>query len=311
VTGSVLLVLSIALLFAGFAILLWHGASVGARQRASAAHLSGRLQFGAPRMDLPVASLPAGTQASRSPHDATWSRVLLRAGVGSSSKFHLWLLLPGVILVLLAGTLLGLLPGLLVAGMYAISAWFWLWLRIQKRSRAMSRQLPGLLDQVVRMVTIGNSTSAAFQESVSGVDQPLREVLERALARARAGADLDHALHQMAQLYAVPELELVAAVVRVSQRYGGRADVVLERMAGFMRDREQAQQELVAMSAETRLSAWILGLLPVLLAGYIVTFNSSLFLGMWHDPLGRKLLFVAVALEAIGAWLLYRLAKSL
>ncbi|MFS9531751.1 type II secretion system F family protein, partial [Klebsiella pneumoniae] len=59
------------------------------------------------------------------------------------------------------------------------------------------------------------------------------------------------------------ELVLLSSVLRLALRYGGRADIVMERTAAFMRDRQQAQRELFALSAETRLSAWIIGLLPV------------------------------------------------
>ncbi len=69
-------------------------------------------------------------------------------------------------------------------------------------------------------------------------------------------------LAQVALIYGVRELELVGAVLRLSVKYGGRADVMLERTASFMRDLEHAVRELVAMSAETRLSSWVLAMLP-------------------------------------------------
>ena len=77
-----------------------------------------------------------------------------------------------------------------------------------------------------------------------------------------------------------------------------------------MRDREQAQNELVALSAETRLSAWILALLPIGLGLFMMIFNDQLFSAMLEDPAGRNLLLGAAVLELIGAVWLYRLAKS-
>ncbi|MNY19003.1 hypothetical protein D3C86_1524150 [compost metagenome] len=92
-------------------------------------------------------------------------------------------------------------------------------------------------------------------------------------------------------------------------RYGGRADLLLERVSNFMRDREQAEHELVAMSSETRLSAWILGLLPVGVGTLMIMNNPSYFLGMWNDGTGRMLVFTGVGLQALGGLLLYRLAR--
>ncbi len=76
-----------------------------------------------------------------------------------------------------------------------------------------------------------------------------------------------------------------------------------------MRDREQAEQELNAMSAETRLSAWILGLLPIGVGGFLILTNPGYFMGMWNDETGRILIYSSATLQVVGVALLYRLAR--
>ncbi|MNE78604.1 hypothetical protein D3C80_1750270 [compost metagenome] len=127
----------------------------------------------------------------------------------------------------------------------------------------------------------------------------------------RAGKELDQAVLQVGRAYKVDELVLVASVLRLSVRYGGRADMVMERTAAFMRDREAAQRELLALSAETRLSAWILGLLPLVVAGGLFMLNAGYIMLMWKDPAGKTMLLAALGLEAAGVLMLYRLAKSI
>jgi tight adherence protein B len=122
--------------------------------------------------------------------------------------------------------------------------------------------------------------------------------------------DLDAAVLTVGQQYRVNELVLLSSVLRLSLRYGGRADIVMERTAAFMRDREQAQRELIALSAETRLSAWIIGLMPVVVGGIIIMFNASYVMSMWRDHAGKSLIMGAFALEVIGAIALAKLAKS-
>ena len=85
----------------------------------------------------------------------------------------------------------------------------------------------------------------------------------------------------------------------------------MERTATFMRDREEAQRELLALSAETRLSAWVLGLLPLVVAGGLFVLNAGYVMLMWKDPTGRNLLLGAAVLEVVGVLMLYRLAKSI
>ncbi|MDI9675005.1 type II secretion system F family protein, partial [Pseudomonas aeruginosa] len=81
---------------------------------------------------------------------------------------------------------------------------------------------------------------------------------------------------------------LVGSVLRLSVKYGGRADVMLERMAVFMRDLEQAERELTAMSSETRLSAFVLVMLPIAIGSFVVMTNPKYLYGMWGDPSGRS-----------------------
>jgi tight adherence protein B len=150
---------------------------------------------------------------------------------------------------------------------------------------------------------------AAFQISVEATKPPLRDCLEGASSLVRAGLDLDTAINQMARGLDVEELALLASILGVGVRYGGRTDLLLERVAHFMRDRELAQRELVAMSAETRMSAWILGLLPICVGGVVVMLNPAYFFGMLRDPTGQMLAASGLGLQVVGAALLYRLAR--
>lgn len=95
----------------------------------------------------------------------------------------------------------------------------------------------------------------------------------------------------------------------MSVRYGGRADLVLERVSAYIRDRQSAERELHALSAEIRLSAWVLALLPVGVGALIMILNQGYFLRMWNDASGQRMVLLAIGLEGVGALLLYRLAQ--
>ncbi|ALE56572.1 type II secretion system F family protein [Paraburkholderia sp. RL17-368-BIF-A] len=182
-------------------------------------------------------------------------------------------------------------------------------MRASRRRQAIVRQLPSFLDGIVRLITLGNSVPAAFQASLQTTEAPLRECLDHVSRMLRSGVEIDRALSHVAVLYGARELELVGAVLRLSVKYGGRADVMLDRMSSFMRDLEQAERELVAMSSETRLSSWVLGMLPVGIGSFLILTNPRYFGSMWFDPGGRQILYLAFALQLTGAYLLYRLAR--
>ncbi|MCY1550901.1 hypothetical protein D9M68_871890 [compost metagenome] len=63
------------------------------------------------------------------------------------------------------------------------------------------------------------------------------------------------------------------------------------------------------MSAETRMSAWVLGLLPLVVGAAIITINGAYFARLWDDGTGRQLVLGAAGLQALGVYLLYRLSR--
>ena len=291
----------LALLLAAAGILLWQWARGRQERRAAYRHLAQQLEAKAVAVAV-EASLSASPRASfiDTPGSGIAADPWMNAGGEPppvpTNKARLQALLPswlegavsiqaialGALVIVVLSAAAGLFAGWISAtGTFVVLlalSLFGLWLRLQKFRRQLVGQLPAFIDSMVRLITIGNSTQAAFQLAISSTQAPLQNYLERAANLVRAGVDLDRAL-------------------------------LLERVANFMRDREQAQHELVAMSAETRLSAWILGLLPLGVGGFIIISNPGYFLRMWHDSTGQMMIFGAVGLQLLGTVLLYRLAR--
>ncbi|MFL9867108.1 type II secretion system F family protein [Paraburkholderia fungorum] len=239
----------------------------------------------------------------------SFGTLMNRAGLRNSRALTLIVAGIGLALCLLAAKEGGVLAAGVTLAACLVFLYFVLSMRANKRRQTIVRQLPSFLDGIVRLITLGNSVPAAFQAALQTTEAPLRECLDHVSRMLRSGVEIDRALSHVALLYGARELELVGAVLRLSVKYGGRADVMLDRMASFMRDLEQAERELVAMSSETRMSSWVLGMLPVGIGGFLILTNPSYFGSMWFDPSGRQLLYLAFGLQLLGAYLLYRLAR--
>lgn len=326
---ALLAVACIALLLAAAGLLLWQWAKNRQARQAIERHLSQQILATAaaeatpipmPLRDLPSDGLASGlttdpwlnaeADAATAAPASLLERALPDWLVGVIDPRVAALALAGiVVLCVLAGAFGGWLAALGVLLLLALVAVFAVWLRLQKFRRKLVSQLPAYIDSMVRLITIGNSTQAAFQLAIATTQEPLRGHLERSASLVRAGMDLDRALHQTATNVRVEEMYLLASILGLGVRYGGRADLLLERVSNFMRDREQAEHELVAMSSETRLSAWILGLLPVGVGAFLILTNPGYFMNMWNDGTGRMLIFSSVGLQLVGAALLYRLAR--
>ncbi len=303
--------LAVALLLAAAGVLLWD-ASVRRQRR-----LQAQRQL-VEKIDPQTSPLPQGTMRFGAPTDPVPSGQAARKPAIRLPGWLLGAVTPGALLggcVVVASAVgaaawlsgpvsaLGLLAMLLIGGAFLV------WLRVQAMRRKIIRQLPGFLDVIVRLIVMGHSTQAAFQTAVTGAKQPLRAHMDNAMGLVSAGLDIDQALLQVARKVRIDELFLLASILGLGVRYGGRSDLLLERVANFMRDHEEAEQELVAMSAETRLSAWILGLLPIVVGGSIITTNGAYFARMWTDPTGQFMVVGALVLQTVGGLLLYRLAR--
>lgn len=303
-----LALLSLMLLALAAAIQLWSSGTAREQQRRSLARMEQSLG-GMPHAPPMPAALPG---QPRPPGGLPTDDLCLRAGLPPGLRMPLAVVVAGLVLALLAAWRIGTgwaFPVMLA--LYAILVWLWLRARIEKQQKQMLRQLPDFLDGMVRLASIGNSLPMAFQVTANSVQMPLRAVLDRAMGSVRAGNDLDRALQLASRPYRLHALELLHVVLGTGMRMGGRADQILQRMSDFMRDLEQAQQELRAITSETRMSAWVLGLLPVVVGTFMTLANPAFFTPMFHQPLGHKILLIALVLELVGGFLLYRLAKSL
>ena len=198
---------------------------------------------------------------------------------------------------------------IVVATLSAVFFYAMLACHAQQRKERIVRQLPSFLEGIVRFMGIGNSVSAAFQAAAANAPAPLSECLAEVMPRLRAGTDIDQALATLARVYRVREFELIGAVLRISIRFGGRSDVMLERMASFMRDLDEADRDKAAPCTGTRPSSWSLGLLPAVLGGSVVLLNPACLEAMGADEIGRPFIYGALALQALGAHLLSRLAR--
>ena len=188
-------------------------------------------------------------------------------------------------------------------------ALFVAWLRWQRLRARVVQQLPSFIDGMVRMVVLGHATQSAFVMATAAAKEPLASIVVKAATFAKAGMPIDQALQAATRELKLNEFNLLAAILHVGGRFGGRVDHLLERVAHLMRDREQADRELKALSAEVRVSAWVLSLLPVVVGGVIIVLNASYFMKMWDDPSGKWLALVSLGLQVLGSVVLYRLAS--
>ncbi len=176
--------------------------------------------------------------------------------------------------------------------------------------RALVQQLPGFIDHLIRIIGIGRSFDHALLQAIEHGTPLLSQTMRAVVAQHALGGDLADALAQTARVYGIRELHLLTLALRINQRYGGSIRPMLENIVLLIRQRDQADRELRAMTGETRLTAWVMGAIPPLMAGYMMATNPAYFDALQKDPNGPVIIAVAVGLEVAGALLLWRMMWS-
>ena len=185
------------------------------------------------------------------------------------------------------GLVVGLLVGWLVTGLYRS-------LRADKRTAAFGDQLPDALQLVIGSLRSGFSLSQALDAMVRESPAPLSEEFGRALAEHRLGAELSDALEDAAKRVRSEDLEWAVLAVRIQREVGGNLAEVLQTTVNTIRDRGRLRRHVRSLSAEGRLSGWILVGLPIVLGTFMFTFRREYLRPLYTEPVGIVMLLIGV-----------------
>ena len=194
-------------------------------------------------------------------------------------------------------TLLGLLIGLALP-------WAYLNMKESKRTTAFLAQLPDTLQLVAGSLSAGYSMPQAMDTVVREGQQPITGEFNRALVEARLGVPIEDAMDGVAERMKSKDFAWVVMAIRIQREVGGNLAELLTTVAATLRERERLRRQVQVLSAEGRLSAWILGLLPVVFGLYLSVARPEYLKPLVSEPLGWLLLGFGFVLLVVGAlWL--------
>ena len=211
-------------------------------------------------------------------------------------------LLLGVLMNPIGGFLLGLLLGVILTSLYHRS-------RAAKRMKAFSDLLPDALQLISGSLRAGFSLSQALDAMVRELPDPISTEFGRALGETRLGVEIEDALDRLAQRMRNQDLAWAVVAVRVQREVGGNLAEVLDNTVATIRERESLRRHVQALSAEGRLSAWVLVALPVGIGLFMAFFRADYLRPLYTEPLGLVMSFVGLLLFIVGGFWLSKLSK--
>jgi tight adherence protein B len=105
------------------------------------------------------------------------------------------------------------------------------------------------------------------------------------------------------------DVRFFVIAVLLQRETGGNLAEVLGNIANLVRNRIRLLGKVRVLSAEGKLSAWILGLMPIILAAIINVLNPDFMSLLWKDPVGLYLVYTCVALYVVGVFWMWRVIK--
>jgi tight adherence protein B len=194
-----------------------------------------------------------------------------------------------VALIPLAAVILGAMPLL------------WVLFRRRRRLKTFGTQFPEGLDMLARALRSGQSLSTAIGMMSSEMPAPLGREFGRVFEEQNLGVPLEDAIKNMADRIPNLDLKFFATAVVLQRQTGGDLAEILDKIGYLVRERFKIWGQIQALTGEGRLSGVVLLALPILLFGAVYRLNPDYLMVLLTDPTGKKMLFVAIVLQVVGA----------
>ncbi|MBA2283498.1 MAG: type II secretion system F family protein [Acidimicrobiia bacterium] len=232
------------------------------------------------------------------------ARVPMRTG-----EFVVVVVSLGVVL----GALLGAVTGAAIVGFVAflvspLVARAFLSRRIEKRKKKFEDQFPDALSLIASSLTAGHTFLRSISLMCEESPPPLSEEFARVVNETQLGDPLVDALARMGDRLQIRDVDWVVQAIRIQQQVGGRLADLLHTLADFIRAREEVRREVQVLTAEGRISAYVLGGLPVFLLVAISAMSPG-----YMDPMftgwGPIVLIGAAMWAGLGMMFILRMVK--
>jgi tight adherence protein B len=233
-------------------------------------------------------------------------------GAGSGLTAAEWLLLHAGIAV--GSAVVGFLVGggpmaVLALVLGAVLPWMYLKFRHKRRLNKFNANLAQSLGLIAGGLQAGLSLPQAVDTVVREGNEPIAGEFKRALIEQRLGIDITDALEGVGDRMESQDFAWVVMAIRIQREVGGNLAEILHTVSDTLREREYLRRQVKALSAEGRMSAWLLGALPVGMFGYMMMANREYVEPLYTTALGWGMLAAAVFLLGLGSFMMAKMVK--
>ncbi len=185
----------------------------------------------------------------------------------------------------------------------------WLLILADRRRLKFLAAFAAAVDMIVRGAKSGLSLMDCLAIVATDADEPVRREFETILSQMRAGVPLKTAVERLTGTMPAAEVRFFALIMSIQSQTGGNLTTALGNLAGVLRDRQKLAMKVRIASAEARVSALIIAVLPFGVIGATAMFAPDYIAMLWRDEAGRRLAGICTVWLALGIIVIRRMAR--
>jgi len=199
------------------------------------------------------------------------------------------------------------LLSILLAVCLGILPFVYIYSKKQRRMKKFERQFPDAMELIARALRAGHAFSSGLKMVAEEFDDPIGTEFGRTLNEINFGVGVAEALEKLANRVDCPDINFFVISVILQRETGGNLAEILENIARIIRERFKLHGRVRTLSAEGRLSAIVLIILPFLVAFYIYLVNPEYIKLLIEDPMGKIMSIFALIMMIAGIFTIKRL----
>jgi Flp pilus assembly protein TadB len=165
------------------------------------------------------------------------------------------------------------------------------------------------IELIIRAVRSGIPVNEAIRQAGNEVNEPVLSEFRRIADSIDLGVDMREALRQAADRVALPDFDFFVVCLVLQRETGGQLTETLEGLTHILRRRKEIRLKVRALTAEGRMTAMIVGALPVVVAGLMYMLDPDHILRLSEPGLGRGMLYYGLGSMAVGVFVINQLTR--
>ncbi len=178
----------------------------------------------------------------------------------------------------------------------------------ERRRTKFQTQLPDAIDLMVSILKSGHSVPRAVRSVADEMPSPCGTEFSDVFHRMSLGQNLPDALARSVERYGSFELDMLRRATAIQVEVGGSLSDLLEKTNSTLRQRIKLKSQVRVLTAQSRLSAWIIGLMPLFIAVAFQMMNPSYMLPLTDSNIGKALLVAAAVAMVSGIVIMRKLS---